>query len=265
MTLLTDYGAGSEHVGALHAVVASRAPGVDRIDLAHDLPPGDVRYGATVFARLVPLAPVGVHLAVIDPGVGTTRRAVAIECADGRLLVGPDNGLLRPAADHLGIIRAVELSAAEHLRTVVAPTFHGRDIFAPAAAHLAGDGALTDLGPDVDPRSLVALALPRPEVSAGRITTIVLGADRFGNVELVAGPSDVTGSGIAVGDAVTVQIAATVAMGRVGEVFADIASGGVLVYIDSHRSLAIAIRDGNARDHFDAHAGARVEVSVIDV
>jgi S-adenosylmethionine hydrolase len=265
MTILTDYGAGSEHVGALHAVVASRAPGVDRIDLAHDLPPGDVRYAATVLARLVPLAPVGVHLAVVDPGVGTTRRAVAIACTDGRMLVGPDNGLLRPAADALGIARAVELSSTEHRREVVAPTFHGRDVFAPAAAHLATGGELTDLGPGIEPRSLVALAVPRAEISAGRIATVVLGADRFGNVELIAGPADVADSGIAVGDAVVVQIAATTARGRVGEVFADVASGDVLVYVDSHRAVAVAVRDGNARELFTAHAGERVEIRVIDV
>src|SRR5690606_7857620 len=109
VTFLTDYGPGSEHVGALHLVVAAAAPGARTIDLAHDIPPGDIRGGALTLARLAPMLPGAVHVAVVDPGVGGERRGVAVQLGEGGALVGPDNGLLGPAAIGMGAVRAVQL------------------------------------------------------------------------------------------------------------------------------------------------------------
>jgi len=258
VTLLTDYGPGSEHVGALHAVIASGCTSADRIDLAHDIPPGDVRFGALVLARLVPLAPVGVHLAVVDPGVGTARRAVAVATDDGRVLVGPDNGLLAPACGALGAVRAVELTSATHRREPVAATFHGRDVFAPAAAFLAGGGGIDDLGPRIDVRSLGRLDLPSPVVVAGRLEATVVGVDRFGNVELMAGGAELA----ALGGAGPLRVVAHGAElpARVAAVFADVAPDEALVHLDAHGSVAVAIRDGSAGERLGVAPGSSVTI-----
>ena len=141
---LTDYGPGTEHVGALHAVASAIAPASARIDLAHDVPPGDIRWGAILVDRLVQVMPQdSVTVAVVDPGVGTDRRAVAVELAWGRVVIGPDNGLLGLVAQRQGAVRAVEVTARDRMREPVSQTFHGRDVFAPCAAHLAAGGRWT--------------------------------------------------------------------------------------------------------------------------
>jgi len=243
VALLTDYGPGSEHVGALHAVIASRCPQADRVDLAHDIPPGDVRRGALVLARLGALAPEGaVLLAVVDPGVGTERRGVAMELRDGGALVGPDNGLLALAAERLGAVRALELATPAG----AAATFHGRDVFAPAAAALAAGEELK--GPPVDPASLRRPELPAPRAGPGWLEALVVGADRFGNVELLAGEEDLRRAGLAPGERVVAVVAGA---GRrheatVGRAFADVPHGGLLVHVDSSGAVALAVNGGDA-------------------
>jgi len=258
VTLLTDYGPGSEHVGALHAVIASGCPGADRIDLAHDIPPGDVTFGAMVLARLAPLAPPAVHLAVVDPGVGTDRRGVAVSCADGSVVVGPDNGLLGPACAALGgAVAAVQIISRAHRREPVAPTFHGRDVFAPAAAFLACGGALSQLGPHVVPASIAHPVLPAPAVAPGRLEATILGSDRFGNIQLLAGGGDLARA-FPDGGALAVRVGGAGALQcAVGRVFADAARGGGLVYVDGDGRVAVAVRDGRASDAVDATPGAR--------
>jgi S-adenosylmethionine hydrolase len=196
VALLTDFGAGSEHVGALHAVVAAACPGADRIDLAHDLPAGDVRAGALSLARLAALLPGAVHVAVVDPGVGTDRRAAAVALAGGGALVGPDNGLLGPAAAALGAVAAVALVPPPG----AAATFHGRDLFAPAAARLAAGEPLAALGEPFDPATLVAPDLPPPRVEPGRLSAEVVGVDRYGNVQLLAGAEHLAAAGFGRGE-----------------------------------------------------------------
>jgi S-adenosylmethionine hydrolase len=147
---LTDYGPHTEHVGALHAVAATIAPESDRIDLAHDIPAGDIRWGAIVLERLVRLMPrQSVTVAVVDPGVGTGTRPVAVELEWGRVIIGPDNGVLGRATDGLGAIRAVHVTSRDHMREPVSDTFHGRDVFVPAAAHVAEGIPLDALGPGI--------------------------------------------------------------------------------------------------------------------
>ena len=254
ISLLTDFGPGSEHVGALHAVLAVGCPGAERIDLAHDLPPGDVRGGALTLARLAPLLPGAVHLAVVDPGVGTPRRAAAVELADGGALVGPDNGLLGPAAATLGATAAVALTPPSQ----GAATFHGRDLFAPAAARIACGARVADLGEAFDPAELVTPDLPAAEVGDGHMAALAVGIDRFGNVQLLGGRADLAEAGFTAGDRIWAAVTDRRHPATVGRVFADVAPKGMLVHIDSHGMVALAVNGGSAATRIGAATGALV-------
>src|SRR5881227_3235162 len=185
ITFLTDFGLEDDFVGTCHGVIKRIAPDAHIIDITHGVPPQGVLQGALTLANSLPFMPAGVHLAVVDPGVGGARRALALRDAQGRLHVGPDNGLLIPAAEKLGgIVEARELANPEYALESVSRTFHGRDLFAPAAAHLALGVPLEELGPPIAPDALARLDLPRPEVGSTRIHSTVISIDRFGNVQL---------------------------------------------------------------------------------
>jgi S-adenosylmethionine hydrolase len=261
VSLLTDFGAGSEHVGALHAVLAVGAPGVERVDLAHDLPAGDVRGASLVLARLAPLLPGAVHLAVVDPGVGTDRRAAAVRLADGGAVVGPDNGLLGPLADAIGAVAAVRLDPPSH----GAMTFHGRDLFAPAAARLAHGTQLTELGRPFEPSTLVRPDLPRPEVGEGHLRAPVVGIDRFGNVQLLAGEDDLAAAGFTRGDRIWAAVTDRRHPATVARVFADAAHKGMLVHVDSHGMVALAVNGGDAATRVGIALGAEVTLGRWDL
>jgi len=255
VAFLTDFGAGSEYVGALHAVVARECPEADRIDLAHDIPAGDVRGGALALARLVTLIPGAIVVAVVDPGVGTTRRAAAVAVEDGGALVGPDNGLLAPAARALGASRAVELAPPP----ADAPaTFHGRDLFAPAAARLAAGAALSDLGTSFAPGDLVAPDLPRPVVAEGELAATVVAIDTFGNLELLAGPADLEAAGFTRGDRIFASVTDRRHPATVARAFDDAARKGMLVHIDAHGLVALAVNGGSAAQRLGARLGQTV-------
>ncbi len=258
VALLTDYGPGSEHVGALHAVIARACPEADRIDLAHDIPPGDVRRGAVVLARLAPLVPAGATLlAVVDPGVGGGRRGVAIALRAGGALIGPDNGLLVLAADRLGAARALALAAPPD----AAATFHGRDVFAPAVAALAAGAEL--MGQPVELSDLVRPEVPPPLAVSGRLEATVLGADRFGNVELLAWPEDLERAGMRPGDPVSVAPAGGGAAhpATVARAFSDLPLGGLLVYLDGSGAVALAVNGGDAARLLGAASGGALAIS----
>lgn len=255
ITLLTDFGAGSEYVGALHAVIAASCPGCERIDLAHDIPAGDVRLGALTLARLAPLLAGAVHLAVVDPGVGGARRPAAVRLADGGALVGPDNGLLAPAAAALGAVEAVALAPPP----AGAPaTFHGRDLFAPAAARLAAGARLSDLGVPFDPRDLVPADLPAPGVRTGALEATTVAVDRFGNLQLLARAPDLAAAGFSVGDRITARAAGRRHPATVHRTFSDAAPGRMLAYIDSHGMVALAVNGGSAAEALGAAPGEPV-------
>ena len=185
ITFLTDFGLQDDFVGTCHGVIARIAPEVRVIDITHGIRPGHVLQGALVLANTLPYMPAGVHLAVVDPGVGSGRRALALRDREDRLYVGPDNGLLLPAADRAGgVAEAHELANADYSLQPVSRTFHGRDLFSPAAAYLAAGVELAELGPPVDPEELVRLEMPEPEVGQHRIRAVVMVVDRFGNVAL---------------------------------------------------------------------------------
>ncbi|MFC5285653.1 S-adenosyl-l-methionine hydroxide adenosyltransferase family protein [Actinokineospora guangxiensis] len=253
ITFTTDYGLADGFPAICEGVIARIAPAVRVVHVTHQVPAQDVRRGADLLAQAVPYLPSSVHLAVVDPGVGTRRRAVAV-AALGGVLVGPDNGLLVPAAAALGgVVGAVELT--EVRLEPVSPTFHGRDVFAPAAAHLALGRPMGELGPEVDPATLIRLPAPVTSAVPGRVTTEVLGADGFGNIQLAATADDLTAAGTTPGRAVHVEIGGRSLQARMGRTFADAAPGSAVVLVDSAARVAVAINGGSAQSIFATHPG----------
>jgi hypothetical protein len=246
VTFLSDYGLDDDFVGVCHGVIAGIAPAVRVVDITHGIARHDVRSGALVLRRALAFMPPGVHLAVVDPEVGAQRRAVALRCAgdEARLLVGPDNGLLALAAQHFGgVVEAVDVGRSPLRLEPVSASFHGRDVFAPVAAHLAaGSASLAEAGDPLDPAELVALDLPHARATDDGLLTHALHADRYGNVVLDAGHEDLAGSGLRLGRAVTVN-------GRpalYATTFADVPAGGLLLYEDGYRVLSLAVNRGSA-------------------
>ncbi|HZB50107.1 MAG TPA: SAM-dependent chlorinase/fluorinase, partial [Mycobacteriales bacterium] len=196
VSFTTDYGTADGFVAACRGVLATIAPDVRVIDVSHQVPPQRVRRGAAVLAQAVPWLPPAVHLAVVDPGVGTDRRGIAVVTGRG-ILVGPDNGLLLPAADALGgATAAYELTAVEWQLPEVSSTFHGRDVFAPVAGHLCRGLDPARLGPPVPVADLHRLPPPRVEVGPGRLVAEVLAVDTFGNLQLAATAADLAAAGL---------------------------------------------------------------------
>lgn len=266
ITFLSDFGLEDAFVGVCHGVIARLAPGVRVIDLTHAIAPGDVAHGATVLVRAVPYLPVACHLAVVDPGVGTDRRGVAVATGRGDVLVGPDNGLLVPAAHELGgVTAAYELRSREHRLEPRSASFHGRDVFAPAAAALASGTAPATLGPPVD--ALVDLQLPRAVVDpdAGTVAAEVVLVDRFGNLQLSVDRAGLAALGLTVGDHAVVSGPAgerTVALVRT---FGELPAGAVGAYVDSDGQVALAVNGGSAAETLGAGRGARITVRPAEV
>ncbi len=257
VTFLSDYGLADEFVGVVHGVLARLAPAARVLDLGHGVPPQDVRAGARMLARALPYVPAGVHLAVVDPGVGSARRAVALRAArEDRLLVGPDNGLLIPAAERFGgVVEAVEVSATPWRLEPVAATFHGRDVFAPAAAWLACGRALGAAGAALDPASLVRLeAVAAARRLGAGLAVAVLGSDGFGNVALAVTADELAAVGIRPGGSVSVAGRPA----RYGRTFADAVAGGLVLYEDAGGDLALAVNGGSAAEVLGVGAGDEV-------
>jgi S-adenosylmethionine hydrolase len=251
IVFLSDYGLEDEFVGICHAVIARISPGSTVIDLSHAIPPQDVLRGALVLGRSIRYLPAeAVVLAVVDPGVGTARRPVAVETSSGgQLLVGPDNGLLSMAwRERGGVARAVEISQQHVMLEPVSVTFHGRDVFAPAAAHLAAGKDLAELGSDVDPASLIVLGAPVPGVEPGRIDTEVLGVDRFGNVQLSARLDHLERAGLAGVNRLQVISRAGSTSVRPAATFGDVTEGEFALIVDSGEMLAIVLNRGSAAE-----------------
>ncbi len=247
ITLLTDYGSDDEFVGICHGVIARIAPEARVIDLTHGIGRHDIRHGALVLRNALDYVPLGIHVAVVDPTVGTPRRALALRCADGRVLVGPDNGLLMPAAERAGgIVLAVDITTSPHRLEPVSATFHGRDLFAPVAARLVAGAELAEAGALLDPAELVALELPRAEIHDGELLTHALIVDRFGNVTLDASHEQLAGTGLGLGRAAELAVASSRHRAIYVHAFGDVEEGGLIVYEDAYRMLAIAVNRGSA-------------------
>ena len=260
VSLLTDYGRDDEFVGVCHGVIASIAPEARIIDLTHGIPRGAVRQGALVLRNTLPYMPAGVHVAVVDPQVGTERRAVALRCSDGRVLVGPDNGLLSLAWEGAGGVElAVDVTRSRHRLEPVSATFHGRDVFAPVAAHLATGAEPADAGEPLDPETLEQVELPAPQVAGdGAVAAHALAADRFGNVVLNVSHEALAGTGLTLGGEVEIEVGGEHRLTTYAVTFADVPAGELIVYEDAYRMLAIAINRGDARATLGIEPGDEV-------
>jgi S-adenosyl-L-methionine hydrolase (adenosine-forming) len=257
ISFLSDFGVEDGFAAACRGVIAQIAPSVRVIDVTHAVSPGDVRRGAAVLAQTIRHLPPSVHVAVVDPGVGTKRRAVAV-VAGGHVLVGPENGLIPWAADVLGgPERAFEITNTSVMRHPVSKTFHGRDVFAPAAAHLALGADPAQLGPRVSPESLVRLAPPVAEVSEEGVLGEVALVDGFGNLQTSV-PAD--RAALPVGTRVPLVIGDSAATATVGRTFADVPAGELLLYVDSSGYLAVAVNGGSAARTLGAGIGAQVRI-----
>ncbi len=246
-TLLTDYGTQDDFVGVCHGVIRTICPDAPIVDITHGIARHDVRHGALVLANALRYMPVGVHVAVVDPQVGTERRAVALRCADHRLLVGPDNGLLNPAWERCGgVLEAVDVSRSPHRLEPVSATFHGRDVFAPVAAHLAAGAELADAGEALDPDELATLDLPVPRRDEDAVVAHALAIDRYGNVSLDLLHEDLADTGLSLGRAVRIEAHERRHLATFAHTFADVPAGGLLIYEDAYRALAVAVNRGDA-------------------
>ena len=261
VTFLSDFGLQDDFVGTCHGVIKRIAPETQIIDITHGIPPQHVLQGALVLVNTVPYMPVGVHLAVIDPGVGSSRRALALRDREGRFYVGPDNGLLIPAADRTGIEVAHELASPEYALESISRTFHGRDLFAPAAAHLSQGVEIGELGPPVDPDALVRLDLPEPDLGPERISATVLYVDAFGNIALNVTREHVSELGIVPGTQVELELGGERFYAVAARTFADARPGDVMLYEDSYRNMSVAISGGNAGEMLHARPGQSLRIN----
>jgi S-adenosylmethionine hydrolase len=260
ITFLTDFGLQDDFVGVCRGVMKRIARDAQILDITHGIAPQAVTQGALVLARSLPYLPVAVHLAVVDPGVGSERRAVAVRTSSGRVLVGPDNGLLVIAADADGIEGARSLTNAQYHLEQVSHTFHARDLFSPVAAHLAAGASFDDLGDAVDPATLVRVDLPVASVVGGELLATVLDVDRFGNLGLNVSSAEIGELGLQAGDTVELSFALTPYFAVVGETYADAARGELILYEDSYGSWSVAINGGNAAALAEAGAGDELRI-----
>ena len=257
IVFLTDYGLADEFVGVCHAVMRSIAPDAPIVDLTHAIRRHDVLQGSIVLGRAARYAPPdAVYVAVVDPGVGSERRAIAVEAASGAILVGPDNGLLSGAWRALGgVARAAEITAEDIALRPVSRTFHGRDLFTPAAAHLAAGFPFERLGDPLDPADLRTVDLPRPMVASGSVGGRAVMIDGFGNVQLNVRPDDLERAGLG----------AIVEIGprRVPRVatFADVPSGKLALIVDSQGFVALVVNNGSAAEFLGMRPGDAVVLS----
>lgn len=254
VTLLTDFGSRDTYVGQMKGAMLSVCTEARLVDLTQEIPPGDVLSGAVAWGDAVPaFPPQTVHLGVVDPGVGTARRAVAAEIGPWRF-VCPDNGLLTVLLQAWPLVRAVELTERKWWRPDVSPVFHGRDLFGPVAAHWAAGRDLTEFGPPIS-EPLIQLDLEPPQVIGSKIQGTILTVDRFGNLrtnisaDLLTGPPDRW---------VTTMEGQTIR--GLSRCFGDREAGDFVSLIGSHGQLEIAVNQGNAAERLHAAVGTSVKV-----
>lgn len=232
------------------------------IDVGHSFPRGNVKSAALALTRAVQYLPEGVCLAVVDPGVGTSRRAIAAETPWG-IFVGPDNGLLSPAVAMVGgATRIVSIENPEAMIPSPGETFHGRDLFAPAAALVAsGDASLDDLGPEVSGEEIVPLILPLTETKGSIVSGEAWWVDVYGNVQTNIGPEDLAAIGLVPGDTVTVEVGSTLHSVPWVTSYGEVEEGAILVHVDSVGLLALAVRGGRADEVLNLSEGAAVTLA----
>ena len=263
ISFLSDFGLQDEFVGVVHGVIARLSPDAQVIDITHGVFPGDVRGGALALTRAIQYLPQGVVLAVVDPGVGTARKALALDTEAG-FFVGPDNGLLSPAVALVG--GATAIHSIENPDVIIpAPgvTFQGRDVFGPAAALLSsGEASLADLGPALNPGSVMPLMLPLPKVEPPLVEGEVLWIDWYGNVETNVGPDDLAIAGARPDEELEVRVGSGWHVARFVRTFGDVPTGQLAVHIDSAGLIAIAVRGERADEELSVSVGMPVAFRV---
>ncbi len=263
VSFLSDYGHADEFVGVVHSVIHQLAPGTRVIDVTHGIPPYDVRAAGLTLARSVQYLSPGVIVAVVDPGVGTHRRPIAVEVGDGRaVFIGPDNGVLAPAVGMLGgATRAVWLNDPEYQLPAHGPLFDGRDVFAPAAAHLCNGVPLEELGEVIDTATLFPGVLPITRDEDGSLVSEVLWVDRYGNAQLNVDPEELDRLG---GDHFEVLVDAGRRTARRAAAFDEIGIGAVALVVDSYGLIALAARQASAAEDLGIGPGDAVTLRPIE-
>jgi S-adenosylmethionine hydrolase len=261
ISFLSDFGLTDEFVGVVHGVLAKLAPESRVIDIGPGTPPGDIKAAALSLTRAIQYLPEGVVMVVVDPGVGSDRKALAVETEWG-YFIGPDNGVLSPAVAMVGgAQRVVSIDNPEARIPSPGATFHGRDVFAPAAALLAsGEAVIEDLGPEVPPDQVQPMLLPLPEIDGGLVTGEAWWVDRFGNVETNIGPDDLAAIGLTPGATVTMKIGASLHSVQWVASYSEVEPGETLIHVDSAGLIAVAVRDGAADEELNLRAGVAVSL-----
>ena len=270
VSFLSDFGTTDEFVGVVHSVIRDLAPHARVIDLTHGVAPFDVRAGSLALARSISYVASGVVLAVVDPGVATTRRAIAVEVAGGEgVLVGPDNGLLAPAVALAGgAERAVELTDTRWHLPSPGATFAGRDVFAPVAAQLCNGVDLTELGPLIDAELLLPGVVALPQADDDTVIAQVLWVDRYGNAQLNVGPDDLPN-----GFGARVELRSSSPTDPTGGVrrsavrassYAELAGGAIGLVLDSSGLLAVSMDQRSAADELGLDVGDQVTLTSSD-
>ena len=262
ISFLSDFGLQDEFVGVVHGVIAKLAPESRVIDVSHNIPRGDTRAGALAMMRAIQYLPEGVALVVVDPGVGSERKALALETPWG-FFVGPDNGVLSPAVALAGgASKIVSIENPEARIPSPGETFHGRDVFAPAAALLAsGEASIEELGPELSGDDVTPMLLPLPEVEDGVASGQCWWVDGFGNVETNVGPEELMAVGAKLGDEVSVSIGAKTHRLRWVSSYAEAPEGEVLLHVDSAGLIALAVNRGSAAKELRLAPGVNVKFS----
>jgi S-adenosylmethionine hydrolase len=263
VSMLTDWGARDPSAAICHGVVLNIIPEALIVDITHEIEKYNIRHGALMLWSALPYLPVGAHMAVVDPGVGTPRRPIAIETARGDTLVGPDNGLLIPGAERLGgIARVHQIHNIEYRLPVISSTFHGRDLFAPAAAHLALGVPLESIGPEIDPHDLVQIDWPPVVVRDRELESTVIYSDTFGNLKLAGLTADLVAAlgPLEHGDVLEVRLGGARRLRKMpwAPTFGEVPEGEHIVLEDSYGRLSIAENQGNAAESLKVTEGDAV-------
>jgi hypothetical protein len=260
LTFLTDYGTEDGFVAACHGVCAKITANARIIDITHLVPPGDIRRGAAVLSQTVPYLPTAVHVAVVDPGVGTARRGIAIATASGSVFVGPDNGLLSWAVEASGgPTAAVSLTNKALWRSQDVPaTFHGRDIFMPVAAHLFAGAPLAQAGQRIDPESLTTLPTPHTRITSTGAECEALTRDHFGNIQLSITSQQAESAQLSSGTKIRLRWPNGDLVIPRRRTFGEVPPGNLVLYTDSAGYLALAVNGGNAAERLSISPGTRI-------
>ena len=262
VTFLSDFGTSDDFAGICHGVINLICPEARVIHVTHGIQPQAIGQGARVLAGAIPYLPVGVHLAVVDPGVGSERRAIALRTGDGRRFVGPDNGLLILAADASGgVVEAVAITNPQIMLQPVSRTFHGRDVFAPAAGRLAGGMPMSELGPPVDPADLVRRQTPDHRIEGSVVHAPVQYIDRYGNIQLAVSGGELDGL-FQLGRMAEIDTGDDRYYARCSDTFTDVGPGEFVLYEDSSGLLSLALNRGNAAELTATEVGVEIAIDL---